>query len=313
MPRTPDRLITAAGLTDIAVRLGKGAPLLDQIRANIDDNLPGYPTSTPGAGHGANGWTPSDEDIDGIPLALDTRTGIGILTLTTLDTLQRRGDTKELARTDRLKASSTKPDTIVEKLALVGTPDEALAASEELEDIVTGIDRLVDRYIELGFKYGYQPRTGKGLVADGIHCVQHLKLHLERAIWHHGANHVLCHWCQDFVSEQGRRPSLALLQLKDLGTTITQQMRDDDRPARRIVAGRRKHTTRVHRCPRPKCKTDIPDTQFACRPHLLELPIAMRSRIAITRRRAALDDPEARTQLADLTQQALDHWRTNRA
>lgn len=312
-----DRLIDARTLVDVLRHLEPRARLLDLARANLDDNLPGFPESTPGATSADVGRPARDKQIEaelhGRALALDpTSNGVDALTMLELDRIADEPDAaKELARADRLKASAAKRTTVVEKLAIDWADngaDEALDAIVDLEDAVTQLTHHAARINTIIETWGFAKHKGTGPVADGVHCVQHLKLGIERMIYHHGTNHTLCRWCADFLTEQGRWPSLVLLQQHYDGITITSHMRTDDRPQRRIVAGRKRQPG-THRCPAPKCKTDLDATRWACRPHLDQLPFPLRSRITTLRRRATAGDTEAAAQLDTAIETARTHWK----
>lgn len=326
MPRTPTVNVDTPALVNAAKQLADLANGYDPTLQMLDDYAGGYPASTPGAAPATTSAPPPDHDPERcltqiwtsrlggytfcqnlIPCKLHPRAippASGAHVLGEIETASGR-KIPHVAKPQPGSKAPTPRQTPVEQLALNPHSDDALAAAAILDKLAGDVVRAVAALAD-GMQRWPRPQAGIGKLADGIHCTQHLKIGLFFKIARHG----LCRYCDDFRAEQHRIPSVVLLQHRHQGVTITPQMRANDHPARRITRTGRKKAAPMHKCPYPKCDTQIPDSQYACRPHWFQLPTSIRT--AITRAWSRINNGhlDAVDEHDTATAAARAHWKT---
>lgn len=123
----------------------------------------------------------------------------------------------------------------VERLAI--TPDPARSALRRIEQLVDQLGPQVTELYSLVLTWGYDRHQAQ-LDLDEEHEWCESCLRLQRCEPRFRGK--LCRWCYTFVSEQGRRPSVELLDSHHRGVRITARMIEADHPVRkRTKTGRR--------------------------------------------------------------------------
>jgi len=122
----------------------------------------------------------------------------------------------------------------VERMAT--TTDAARVALRRVEDLVEGLVPQVKELYSLTVQWGYDLHRGK-VSPDEEHEWCESCLRLDRCEPRHRGR--LCRWCGDFLSVQGRRPSVDLLDAHHRGVRITAAMIAADHPVRKRTKGGR--------------------------------------------------------------------------
>lgn len=114
-------------------------------------------------------------------------------------------------------------------------PDEARIARDRLLALVASIGVSAHEAYSLSRTWGFDRHQGKlDIEENDTWCDSCLRLHRCEPRFRGR----LCRWCYGFVSEEGRHPSLELLDSHHRGVRITAKMIADDHPVRRGKARR---------------------------------------------------------------------------
>lgn len=133
---------------------------------------------------------------------------------------------------------ASEPSTSTERAAL--SPDAARAALDRVNRLVRDLAPDIADLYYLTQRWAYETHTpALDLDANVEWCDSCLRGQWceprYKSRW--------CWFCSDYRQRFGRLPSLALLERHHRGERITEQMRTDDRPGKRIAAA---HGTRPH-------------------------------------------------------------------
>lgn len=120
--------------------------------------------------------------------------------------------------------------TPLERLAINGDPAEK--AMKRILKLVRDIHGPITELYSLSIAWGYDRKQGELDLSDTDHegCMSCLRI----GRFEQRSRYALyCRWCGDFISAEGRSPSVMLLQAYHDGKRITRAMVDADHPARK--------------------------------------------------------------------------------
>lgn len=214
-------------LVEMGDALHVAARRVHRALVNLDEALPGYPESTPGAGPP--------------PTA-----GSAFVLVCSTCAVEFRDD--EQAMIGHCVTAHDRPAVAADlspRLAVRLLPVERLATSSDpARDALRRVDRLLEslpvqvkELYSLVTTWGFDRLQGElDLDEQSEWCESCLRLERCELRWRGR----LCRWCGDFLAAEGRRPSVDLLDAHHSGKRITQKMIEQDHPARKVRKGGRR-------------------------------------------------------------------------
>lgn len=195
--------------------------------SNLDEALPGYPSSTPGASP-SSGDGPSSVLVCstcGVELGADDPQVM-------VEHVDKAHDRTVLAA-DLVLVPAVKL-LPVERLAT--SSDPARDALRRMDRLLSSLSTQAHELYSLVTTWGFDRLQGElDLEENDEWCDSCLRLQWCE-LRHRGR---LCRWCGDFVAAEGRRPSVDLLDAHHSGKRITRKMIEQDHPAHTAPCSKR--------------------------------------------------------------------------